>query len=226
MRYKLILIFLSIFMLSGCTLKYNLSVDEDGFVEESATVIETKENLLKYTLDISTYTEELLDGIKENDNYNSYILSVDDDSYNGYGYGNRTYLDLENYKNKSIIVYEMFEDVSIAKSNNMINITMIPKDSFSYFEDNSLYNAVLDEVYISINVPYEVISNNADEIEDNVYTWHISKDKDLKTINILYDTNNIVNKPISLTTWILIGVGSIIFLTGIYILIKYKRNNI
>jgi len=176
-----------------------------------------------YDLDVSSFIDELMEEVKYNDTYDSYILSTGQDDDYSYGMGKRDYLDLENYKNKSTIISEMFSNVSISDNNGVVSITMTPNDSFEYFEEDELYSAVLDEVNIKISVPYVVVSSNSDSIEDNVYIWNIQKDEDLKRVYISYDTNEIVKEPINTNTWIVIGVSGAIILAGLFIYIRYKR---
>jgi len=198
-------------------------VDKDGFVEEKATALESYDVLYTYDLDVSSFIDELMEEVKYNDTYDSYILSTGQDDDYSYGMGKRDYLDLENYKNKSTIISEMFSNVSISDNNGVVSITMTPNDSFEYFEEDELYSAVLDEVNIKISVPYVVVSSNSDSIEDNVYIWNIQKDEDLKRVYISYDTNEIVKEPINTNTWIVIGVSGAIILAGLFIYIRYKR---
>jgi hypothetical protein len=58
-------------------------------------------------------------------------------------------------------------------------------DSFNLFErlDN------LESVKINITCHYEVISSNADEVNNNVYTWYLTRDSS-KSINLVYNPDN------------------------------------
>lgn len=226
MKYKFFLIVCLLFLLSGCTLNYRLDIDKTGIVEEKNTLIETMDKLGEYTLDIDTYTSNILDEVRNDKKYNSYILYTNQESGNVYGYGSRKYLDFENFKNKSIIVGEMFKKVSLTNNNGLVTILMEPQKTFSYFEDTTLESSLLDEVNIEIEVPYEVKKNNADSVTDNVYVWNIKKGDNLKTINITYDTSQIYIKPISTNVIILGSAGLLVLFAAIYVFIKYKRNGL
>ena len=88
------------------------------------------------------------------------------------------------FKNNSIIVNEMFEDISIIDNGKVVSIHLKPVSNFKYFEESSMYSSLLDKVNFEINIPYKVIDGNYDKEENGVYTWTINKGENLKGINI------------------------------------------
>lgn len=226
MKNKVLIIICLMCFLSGCTANYKININKEGIVDESVTLAETKDKILTYSTNTNDFVSVALDDVKNDSKYNTYSLSINSDSKNYFGVGKKSYLDLEKFKKDSIIINEMFDSISIVNQNNIVKITMIPKSTYKYFEDSSLYSSLLDKVNIEINIPYVVKSSNADEVKENVYIWNIEKNKSLKTISISYDTNNIKSKPIPTSTKILIGVGIVILVGGIYIFIRYKRTGI
>ena len=81
---------------------------------------------------------------------------------------------------------------------------------------------------INIITNNKVISNNADEVNNNKYTWHLSEDnKDnfklkIKIAKGVYSDNGLTNsKVISYVILGLIGIAIIIF---IGVTIKYVKN--
>lgn len=226
MKYKFFLLVGLLFLLSGCTLNYRIDIDKTGIVEEKSTLIESSENISQYTLDPTTYISDILDEVRNDKKYNSYILSTSQDSNNAYGIGTRKYIDFENFKNKSIIVGEMFKSISITNNDGIVKILMEPQETFTYFEDTTQDSSLLEEVNIEIKLPYEVIKSNADSKTDNIYVWNIKKGNILKTINITYDTSQAYIKPISTSVIILGGAGLLVLFVAIYVFVKYKRNGL
>lgn len=224
MKIKLFFLTCSIFLLSGCTLNYKISIDKNNIVTEKVTVKETKETLNTYTLDADQYVENSLDIYKEKEQFNTYLLSTDSDSNYYYGIATRKYIDLENFKNNSIIVSEMFDEVIVNNNDGVITFEMNPKDNFEYFNGDSLNNPLFDEANIEIYVPYKMVSSNEDKVENNVYIWSIKNDESLKKIYIKYDTNEKLRTPIPRNTLIISGI--VLFVLGLFlsIYIKYKRN--
>lgn len=226
MRYiKYILISLLLVLLTGCTATYNLDIDKDNNIKETVILKETYDVLFTYTTSPSEYVTSELDSVKNEGTYNSYdIKSYVEDNF-GYGVGEKTYFNFENYKNNSIIISEMFEDISVYKEDSIVTILMKPKDEFIYFEENSEYSALLDKVDIKINLPFKVTQSNADNTNENEYTWTIKKDGSLKEIQISYDISKLNTKPISITTWIIIGMVGFLLVISLYIYIRYKMSS-
>ena len=224
MKGKLFFLICSIILLSGCTLNYKISIDKNNVVSEDISIVETNDKLKTYSLDVENYVNNSLATFKEDEKYFSYSLSTKSDNDNYYGLANRKYIDLENFKNNSIIVSEMFNEVTVNDSNGIITFEMNPKDNFEYFKEDTLNSAVIDEVNIKIYVPYKLIGSNSDKVEDNVYIWNIKKNENLKKIYIKYDTNKKLRTPI--TKNVLIISGIVLFCLGLAlsIYIKYKRN--
>lgn len=223
-RLKLFSSVLLVILLSGCTATYNLNIDKDG-VNEEIVFSETKEELSTYTTSIYSFLDEELQNIKEEGKYNSYTMSVDVDSDYGSGIGNRKYSNFENYKNSSIILTEMFDNVSIEKNDNITTIIMSPKRDFEYFEDDSQYTSLLDQVKINITTPYEVTNSNADSSNEDTYTWTIKKKEALKEVRISYNTDINIISEIPITTWIIVGIVVSIIIISLYIYIRYKMNS-
>lgn len=226
MKNKLLIIICLMCFLSGCTANYKINVSKEGIVDESITLVENKDKILTYNVNTNDYVSSVLDEVKSDSDYKSYSMSTNNDGENFFGVGTKSYLDLESFKKNSIIINEMFENISITNQNNLIKITMIPKNNYKYFEDSSLYSSLLNEVNIEINIPYDVISSNADEVNNTTYKWNIKKNTPLKTISISYNENKIKIKPIKTSIKILIGMGSFVAIASIYIFIKYKRTGI
>lgn len=224
MKGRLFFLICSILLLSGCTLNYKISIDNNNIVTENISIVETKETLVTYTLDSEQYVQDSLDIFKEDENYYSYSLSTDSDSSNYYGIANRKYLDLENFKNNSIIVSEMFNEIIVNDDNGVITFEMNPKDDFKYFNEDTQNRALIDEVNIKIYIPYEVISSNKDKIEDNVYIWNIKKDENLQKIYIKYDTNKKLRTPIPKNILIISVMALFVLGLVLSIYIKYRRN--
>ena len=224
MKRKIFFVICSMFLLSGCTANYRLNLSDNGTIEEKVTISETRKVIATYTLDADSYKENILNSFNEEEKYNSYKLYYGDDNSNIYGYGSRIYLDFDNYKNNSIIIKEMFKDISISNNNGIVKIDMSPNNNFEYFKETTLDSALFERVNIEINLPYEVVYSNSDSNEENVYKWSFDRKDGLKKISISYDTNKEYVKAIPTTTWILICSGSVVLIGTLYIFIRYKRN--
>lgn len=210
MRLKkyLFLVLIAIF-LSGCSKEYNLTITDDEFIEEvNVTLLDNVDN--KKIVDNDYYplhanTEE------------TYEKKID---------SNDGYLKLNlKYRYKK-------EDFANANSVNQCfneRKIFLNDEEYYYLELKEMTDCVSDFNFdINIITNNKVISNNADEVNNNKYTWHLSEDnKDnfklkIKIAKAVYSNNGLTNsKVISYVILGLIGIAIIIF---IGVTIKYVKN--
>jgi hypothetical protein len=109
-----------------------------------------------------------------------------------------------------------------------VNLNFIAKENMEILVDSGLYTALLDSVNISITLPFKVIENNADIVDENTgtYTWNYTKNESGKNIELIFDTSKIASKPVSNIVYIIFGVVSVILAIGIYIYYSYKKNSV
>ena len=166
-----------------------------------------------------------MQNVKQSGIYDSYTMDAFVEDGYGIGTGKRVYSSFDNFKNNSIIVNEMFEDISIIDNGKVVSIHLKPVSNFKYFEESSMYSSLLDKVNFEINIPYKVIDGNYDKEENGVYTWTINKGENLKGINISYSTNENIIDKIPLSIWIISSIIFVILLISVYVYIKYKLNS-
>ena len=84
----------------------------------------------------------------------------------------------------------------------------------------------VDNLYISISLPYVVTDNNADRYKasTNTYTWVIDEKTENKEIKITFDKTRIYIFNIGL--YISIGIVVLLIIIGIFIILKMRRKNI
>ena len=72
---KIILILLMMFILTGCSVDYNVVVDEQKRVKETVKVIESNENILKNNDYIDLFLTEQINAFKKNPLYQNYVFN-------------------------------------------------------------------------------------------------------------------------------------------------------
>ncbi len=220
MKKKLVLLTLLIFFLTGCDLDYNVKINEDLTTSETINFsVEQYYIDEKNELYSDSYTNERLDYIistLKDDGY-KYEYSTDD-GISGIATRNNTSFVLNEYiMTKSYKYYDYY------CNDTYCTLYAINKDD-NYPSNDSMY-----DLKISIQVPYEVIKNNADEIDKltNTYTWNNNADTSIELIFKKSGTN-IINKN-KIIYFIKIGLFGIIGLLGIFfvvkIILRIKRNN-
>ena len=238
-RIKKIILIISIIILTGCSAKYDITINDTKSIEESLNVTENNTELFDkkyeqlYDATLKEYLNtnlnwptpiyydaqenpieptkiEGIDYYKKKDLSTEKILSIN--------FNNR--FNHENY-NKSNIINTCY-DFNYEKINNVI--TFKTTSNFKCFEKYEL----LDDVEINLNTNCHVINSNADIIYKTRYIWRISKRNSDKKINFSLDcTPKKTEKNTTSYKGILVIVVYFIFvLLGMLMLgISYKIKN-
>lgn len=238
MKKKIILLFVMMLITSGCEIEYNLEINGDNYNENTTVIgntLDASENLTelksKVLYDeympkpiplfndsvIQSESNEPIEGVlyyEKEDLADENIVGV---QFNGT-------FDSNNINNSTIINYA-YGNFEIIDNENQIAITTDKK--FKLFDQQPN----LDKVIINIKTNYKVIESNADEVNNNIYTWNINKNNYTdKPINIVMEkhpsqaNSNINNASVEL--FIIIGsIVIVLVLIGLYIKFKTNKNN-
>ena len=216
-----------IFLITGCSVEYNLVINDDNSVNETVIATEKTKRMESQTrLKGDAAITYLYDMYKRDGEK----LSTRTDSNNTYATVTKSYSSIDNYAKK--FKSDVFEKVSISKKNNNVNFSA--KQSYM-LGGNFSHQLLYDEIKVNITIPYKVVKSNADKVNGNVYTWNIEKEK-YKNIEISYEEGskknniniNIKNKTYNINYgFIVIGVILFIIIGIITVVsIKNKKNNI
>lgn len=225
MKKKIVCLFL-LFIVSGCSINYNLEIGEDLSISEN---VEASENTIKMQTKTNLVGEAAVYYLHD-------MFSPKDEEFNftigeaeTIGYSNRSFLSLEEFSKE--FKSDVFENIIISKNNNIVNIYSKQTNKLGNHGSKSL---IYDDISVNISVPFVVLENNADEINGNVYTWDINKNN-LKEIKLSFNTKDktssvdidIGKNTVSINyTYVVIFV-IIVVLIGVVIsvIIKNKKNN-
>ncbi len=206
MKYKILLL-ISVFLLSGCTAEYNTYITKETVAEN--TIVN---GLTKETFPVTAYindqgaseTNEKIEGIEyytinQNIRFTEYKFNFPFENYkNGTGV---------NYCYKNFHIYTTNENDYRLSTNNL-------NSCMDYYTE-------LTEIKVNLKFSddFNITSNNADEVNDQTYTWLINRDNyNNKTIEIAYsliktnpvvsdeETNNNINVFIILGSFVVLGV--------------------
>lgn len=241
-RKKLILaIFVALFT-TGCTVDYNLLI-EDNKIKETTTFhqdsSDTDEKSYMYSQYLEEYPiyidEEYLyyDSNKKVEGNTYYDKSITDDS-NGYNAIYKAELKLKEY-NRSRFFNEAFANRSTGYDGKE-GCYYIIADKLKIFEQENTVNSI----NVSINlVGYKVIESNQDSVNNNIYTWSFDRsDKERKNITIKFkkENSNIEIDPSDnktepnkvdskYTMYIFYGILLLVIIIGYLIFRKMKQSN-
>lgn len=193
MKKKILILIGSMFLLCGCTAEVNLDIRENQVSESVDIVVYQSVNYSKdqiksgfrnyvpiYSSDVivDTNPDEAVSGIQ-------YYKKTENDLGNGYKINYQYDFSLSRYS-ESRTVKEGFRSSTIQVNQNEKTILFsTDNNGLLYFEQYP----DLEEVKVNIKTSYTVKENNADSVNDNVYTW-ILKRNNPKNIYLLLSTEN------------------------------------
>lgn len=215
-KLGLSIIFLTLLMLTGCTINYDLNFDNGKIIEQ----IEGEASNSEITPEVEgrndvnpNYYYLYLDNRALIDSQEEYDKKITD-TQNGkkfefkYEYNN-------NYMN-SRIINTCFEDHFIEET-----------DEYYYIKLNGkFYCNYMDELNINVTSDYKVLSTNAKKINKNTYSWTLDDydNTDILLMVSKIEKNDNTSKPKLFDTFQLIGL--IIFsILVIITYILYKKKN-
>ena len=230
MKYiKKIIFICLIFALAGCSVEYNVNINEDNSISEKVIASENTNKLQAMTR-------------KKGDNAVNYIyqmykrdddidITTTDDNDTTTSTLVTSYKDIEEYANKA--TSDIFDNPIVTRKDKKVTLTINQTEPLS---KDSSYSYIYDNITIKINVPFEVIDNNADEISGNDYIWYITKDSTLNTIKLVYNEDSLkdnfnikINDKVFNINYLIIVLGSLALLILIIVFIviyNNKKNNL
>ncbi len=229
-----IILLLSIIILSGCSVDYTLTIDDDTSLEN---IVANEEN----------FNSEFIPAYY-NDSGPSESVGNEDLNFENE--------DMEFYKinrqNNYVILKYSFPKTNFINSTathqclKNINLTTLSNgnqmlNTSNYFSCFNTYSN-LDEININLNFSnnYEVINSNADLKNNNSLTWNINKNNyNNKFIQVEYKKKEEEKEPIkeptndtkppqektSILTYILVIGAVLVFIVGTFGFIIYKSTN-
>lgn len=228
-RIKKIVLLLIIILLSGCSVEYNVIINEDSSVNEKVVAKEMTKRM------------KIITGLDEKKSVN-YLYNMFDRK------GKKTRISTSTSgadtistvtcyhsslnKYKKSFDSDVFEKPVITENGNIVTITYKQKEQLSSSPNSTL---IYDSIVFKIKIPFKVVSNNANSINKDVYSWNIKKDEELKTIKISYDKSDyLYKKEVDLNGFKLnirydfMIIGSIILIVAVIAMIVFinnKKNN-
>ncbi len=195
---KKIIILGTVFLLTmtGCSVEYNLTIDAENYEEKTDIMTDTSLEVPEVYQD-----KNLIDyfDLSQNEYYEPiYFNPANYNFYEG-GYQNGTvYYDLKGYQNgnfKGLTLSHTFDNNDFYRSNAIKScfdeLDIQRQDEYILIRTSNKCKifdnySILNNITVKIKTSLEVIVTNADSVDDNVYTWNITRE-------------NYNNKPIRLT---------------------------
>lgn len=220
---KLFVLLGCILFLTGCDVNYNLVINEDSF-DETITMSFLKSQT-SYD-DLSVYLESKTPVTVNLNENRFYDVDMSDDS-NYYNLIYKFKQDSDSIS-KAYFISNCYPNAQIINSDDVIQLSS--GQEFMCFNGDDGLKA--DSIKINITTDLKVLSNNADSVSGNVYTWNIDgTNYNNKPINMrIQKPVNIVKKVSENTDSYLllfIVIAILVLSLIVYLLIKFraKKNN-
>ncbi len=204
MKKKIIVLFI-LLLLTGCKAKYGLQINFGGSVIETGNILIDK-NLVGLG-GTSNNTDIFLEDLLEKYGATKYRLKtkINETNYIGYKFYHR-YNNLEYYSNQSPAINLLYDYVNYSSLDGFSTIQSSDKSKIdTYNSTASDVPTKVEEINISIALPYKVIENNATTIdrENNIYTWVIVPGAESEKIKLSYrDSELFTNNPLYLARYV------------------------
>ncbi len=225
---KIALLFI-LFIISGCSVNYNLTLNEDMTVSEKVVASEKTKRMEAYTRMKGDQAVSYLYNIYKLEGINYSIITREKNDTT-YSTVTTSYSDINEYA--SNFHSDVFKNVNVTKDGNNVYFEATQSELLS---NSGNYNLLYDDITVYIKIPFKVIDSNADEVNKNTYIWKIKKSDTYKTIKFSYKNQtkvdslnvNINKKTYNINYGIIILISTIVII-GLFILfiyIKNKKNN-
>ena len=241
-KIKFLLLLLIVIVVSGCDAEYNITIHENLAIEEKITFMEKNDAIYLYTSSINGYIDSFIIQMGDQYSVDNYDVKKEiGDTVSGIE-AVRPYNDFESLTENNILIGEIYDEMSmnIDDYNNLVelNFKSINK-RYEIFYGDLHSDALLSNINIVIELPYEVVRSNADSIDKtkNRYTWYYDKDVAYKDVEIIFDKgklvkNNFFDELLSsfkggnyLTYLVIGGIVFLIFIAGLYVIARINHNN-
>ena len=216
---KLILIICLMFLVTGCDVSYELKINADETFNEKATFSFLNQDMTVDDLSVYIKTNQPISNSRyEAKYYDSRIYT--NGIYNDLIYD---YVHNINSFRKSTFVDTCYPNMKITESDDEIRIES-GKGFRCLNPDNGL---ITDHVDIAIVSELEVLENNADEVNDNTYSWTVNESNvQDKEVNLVLKRNKKNSMDINyFLIFGIIGVLIVMLGIGLFLISKNRQNN-
>lgn len=229
-KLRIIFIFIFIIVTSGCSVQYNISINEDLSVNENVIATEKTNRLESRTKLKGSQAVNYLFNMFSKDK-DKYLFNYDDDGSDTTANASATYNSIEDYAKD--FSNDIFDDIIITRDEDYVTINANQKVALG---GNSPTTPIYDSIDVTIEVPFKVVDNNAKTVNGNKYTWEIRKNENLSDIKLTYieeDIKDEINISVNDKKYsfeysyiVIAAIGIIILIAVMIILIKSKKNNV
>lgn len=194
-------------LVTGCSVKYNLVINENGKINETIIFSEKDEVIKQYNSNVNNGIKDIANFYFSGENNINPEIIIDTNTINNKrsnGISNygllRDFSNINEYGTGVFFNY-YFKNSEIEQKNNTITIfgSGFNWDSVKNLSNDYKYKFNVENITIAIKLPYVVIENNAKQINknENIYYWTFNSDNyETNYVKLVYSKNQIWTKPV------------------------------
>lgn len=223
MKYKfkvLILVFV-LFLSTGCTVEYNLTIDELNAIEDFSLYIDNNSSNTTLIDDMyNRQTEAFFNQDTDSSEYYEAKKGLTKDKENLFL--NLRYNYPLKYLQNSNAIGECFYNKSVTKDQKYITLNT-SKGFDCIYKDTDLQ---IDKLTIHIKTNLKVVESNSDKVKKNTYTWHIDKNNyQEKNVYMKIDYTEENKRKSIISEYIAIPIVFIATSLLIFVAFKFRTKN-
>ena len=189
-KIKIVLIIVMLFVLSGCTVNSNVTLNYDGKVTEEILLLNKSELFGNDAKEINTSLDDEIEYYNSVIDYREYeyekIVEKDKSGVRVY----KSYDNICSYFRDTAFNQYVYEHIKCIETEDYYEIES-DTEHIPYCVDCAEW-PILDDVNLILHLPIQASEHNADSVDKNVYTWHFDKETtNDKTIYIKINKNQL-----------------------------------
>ncbi|MBE6153565.1 MAG: hypothetical protein E7166_05015 [Firmicutes bacterium] len=225
-----LLIIISLIFITGCSTKYDLTIDSDLNLKETVTLYENNKTLEVYNNNLKLVPDQKFSQYKEMSTFKNYklIKKIFEKDKTG-GVIQTKFSSLEKYRD-SFVLTTIFEDIQFLEYGNIVNIQTSGYNP-SIFVSEEDFEFFMEDIEVNIKFHNDVVENNAQKYDEktNTYTWILNQDS--KSGNIMFSIDKskkrydiIIKDFINDNLFSIIGIGTLLTITLLITIVMYRKN--
>ena len=216
-----------LFVVTGCSYKYDVEINKKKNVFEKINIYELNSVFVSKGTNANSFVDMNIDIYKKDSSISQYDISKKISDPASGVIATASYDNFNDYTKKTKVKKNLFGRIELYEDSNYGYFIANDYRGELFFtdEESDFKNERVD---FTLKLPFEVVSNNADnvDVDKGIYTWYFDKNVDNKEINIKFDLRKIVIKENIFIKYIyLFLIPIFILIIALLIIIKNKRVN-
>lgn len=214
MKKKLFLL-LMLFLLTGCKVNYNLSINDDYSIDEIVTMTGTNTFFdTYYRTSRKNVLEMVLEDHKDTLKDNEYLVEMVDDNV-PYIKATKTYQNIEEFSKNTIFFENYFDEIKCTKNGNILTIETIGFNPNELDDPERFY---VKDLEIAIKSVYKVKKDNASYVDEFTNTYYFKMAENTEDFKILME----IDLSSKYSYYLKIALYFAIIFVGIIIYLVYR----